>query len=52
MNRALPEFNRVIHKRQMDFQKKMHKDKLRDTSPMIDNAVPAACNFPLSKGKK
>ena len=52
MDRALPEVNRVVHARQMNMLKRIHKDKIKGITPRVDNNVPNAVAFPISRGKK
>jgi hypothetical protein len=52
MDRAIPEFNRVITKKWQEQQKKVHKDKVRSVSKRIDNELPVACQYPISNAKK
>lgn len=52
MDRAIPEFNRVITKKWQDQQKKMHKSKLRSMNKRIDNELPSAYSYPISNAKK
>lgn len=52
MDRALPEFNTVLHKKWNLMNKKMHKKKLGESSAAIDNHLPLALNYPIVKSKK
>lgn len=52
MDRAIPEFNRVITKKWQDQQKKIHRQRIRSMDKRIDNAAPTAYNYPISNAKK
>ena len=52
MDRAIPEFNRVITKKLQDQQKKIHRDRVRSMSKRIDNEMPTAYHYPISNAKK
>jgi hypothetical protein len=52
MDRALPEFNRVLHKKWLAQNKRMHRMKLGDSKPVIDNTTPNSFRYPLIKTKK
>lgn len=52
MDRALPEFNTILHKRWNLENKRMHKKKIQTTTARIDNSLPVACRYPLIKSKK
>ncbi len=52
MDRALPEYNRVLHKKWLSAQRRLHKDRLHQSRPQVDTSVPSACRYPLVKSKK
>ena len=52
MDRALPEFNRVLHKKWLASNKRMHKSKIGDSRPVVDNTMPSSFRYPLIKTKK
>ena len=52
MDRALPEFNRILHKKWLDKNKKLHREKVKGMAPRIDMSMPKSYNFPISTGKK
>ena len=52
MDRALPEVNRVVHQRNLNLQKRIHRDKIKYITPRIDNGQPGAMAYPISRGKK
>jgi hypothetical protein len=52
MDRALPEFNTILHKKWNALNKKMHKKKLAATTAAVDNNMPHAMQYPLVKTKK
>jgi len=52
MDRALPEFNRILHKKWQAHNKRMHKQKINETRPMVDNHEPSSLRYPLIKTKK
>lgn len=52
MDRALPEFNTILHKRWVNDVKKMHKEKLKSTTARVDNNVPDSYKYPIVKSKK
>ena len=52
MDRALPEFNRVLHKKWQAQNKKLHRQKIIETRPMVDKHEPSSLRYPLIKTKK
>lgn len=52
MDRALPEYNRIMVKHEHDKKRRMHKDKLKSMTPRIDNAVPSVLNLPRTSAKR
>ena len=52
MDRALPEFNTVLHKKWNAINKKMHKKKIQGTSATVDKSMPVAMQYPIVKVKK
>ena len=52
MDRAIPEFNRVVNKKWQQHQKRIHKQKIIETRPLVDNNVPSALRYPIIKTKK
>lgn len=52
MDRALPEFNRVLHKKWQAHNKRLHKIKIHETRPLVDNSEPSSLKYPLIKTKK
>ena len=52
MDRALPEFNRVLHKKWMAQSKRLHKQKLYESKPIIDMGEPSSLRYPIIKLKK
>jgi hypothetical protein len=52
MDRALPEFNRVLHKKWQAYNRRLHKQKIHETRPLIDNHEPSSLKYPLIKTKK
>ena len=52
MDRALPEFNTVLHKKWNALNKNRHKKKIQGTSAAVDNNLPTALQYPLVKIKK
>jgi hypothetical protein len=52
MDRALPEFNTVLHKKWIQETKRLNKKKLQETSSRVDNALPNAYKYPIVKTKK
>ena len=52
MDRALPEFNKIINKKWMQQNKKLHKQKISETRPIVDNNLPTSCRYPIIKSKK
>ena len=52
MDRALHEFNTVLHKKWNALNKKMHKKKIQGCSATVDNSMPVAMQYPIVKVKK
>jgi hypothetical protein len=52
MDRAIPEFNRLVVEKANKHNLRMHKEKLRHMTPRVDNSEPVSVNFRPSKGKK
>ena len=52
MDRALPEFNTVLHKKWIQDAKRMHRKKLQLTTSRVDNSLPSSYNYPIVKSKK
>ena len=40
MDRALTEYNTVLHQKWITENKKQHKKKVRETGAMVDNRLP------------
>jgi hypothetical protein len=52
MDRALPEFNRILHKKWQQHNKRLHKIKILETKSLVDNHEPSSLRYPLIKTKK
>lgn len=52
MDRALPEFNTILHKKWITQTKRLNKQKLQATTARVDNGPPVAYQYPLVKTKK
>jgi len=52
MDRALPEFNTILHKKWTQDKKRIHKRHLLESQPRVDNNRPSAYNYPIIKSKK
>lgn len=55
MDRAmLPEYNRIgiLQKKWQAYNKRVHKQKLYESKPMVDNNEPSSLKYPLIKTKK
>ncbi len=52
MDRALPEYNRVIHKKWLDRNKKLYRRKINESKPLVDNNMPSSLKYPIIKTKK
>jgi len=52
MDRALPEFNTILHKKWNLEKKRIHKRRLVESQPRVDNNVPSAYRYPIVKSKK
>jgi hypothetical protein len=52
MDRALPEFNTVLHKKWNLQNKRMHRRKVQESCPAVDNTLPVAYKYPIVKSKK
>ena len=49
MDRALPEFNTVLHKKWNAERKRQHKRGLLDSRALVDNGLPEAYKHPIVK---
>lgn len=52
MDRALTEYNTVLHQKWIIENKKKHRTKVRETGARVDNRLPEACKYPIVKTKK
>jgi hypothetical protein len=52
MDRAIPEFNRILNKKWQDQSKKAHRLRILETRPKVDNALPSSLMYPIIKNKK
>ena len=52
MDRALPEFNTILHKKWNAERKRQHKRGLLESRPLVDNGLPTAYKHPIVKSKK
>ena len=52
MDRALPEFNRILNKKWQAYNKRLHKQKIHEIRPIIDNNEPSSLRYPIIKTKK
>ena len=52
MDRALPEFNRIINKKWIAHNKRIHRQKINETRPMVDNHEPSSLRYPIIMTKK
>eukprot|EP00347_Sterkiella_histriomuscorum_P013852 403363119 len=52
MDRALPEFNRVLHQKWLKQSKRLHRQKLGESKPVVDNSLPGSFRYPIIKTKK
>ena len=52
MDRGLPEFNTVLHKKWNLQNKKRHRTKIAESGPQVDNSLPKAYAYPIIKTKK
>ena len=52
MDRAIPEINRVINKRQLQVAKRIHYKRINSVTRQIDNKKPSALGYPIIKLKK
>lgn len=52
MDRAIPEVNRQIAKKELQNSKRIHKMKLQAAVPAVDNSLPSALLHPIIKAKK
>ena len=52
MDRAIPEVNRIIVKRQHEMDRTYHLVKLRSIKQTIDNSVPFSYQYPINKKNK
>ena len=52
MDRALPEYNTILHKKWINENRRIHKRKVLGSTKLIDNELPASMKYPLVKTKK
>lgn len=52
MDRAIPEVNKYVAKRQLSLVKALHKDKLKSMQKLVDNKLPTSYYFPINKKNK
>jgi hypothetical protein len=52
MDRGIPEFNRLIARREYQLNKSLHRERLRATTKAIDNSVPIGYIYPINKKNK
>ena len=52
MDRALPEFNRIINQKWIAHNKRIHRQNIKETRPMVDNHEPSSLRYPIIKTKK
>ena len=52
MDRALPEFNTILHKKWNQQNKRLHKKKINQCVASVDNNLPTAVKYPINKAKK
>eukprot|EP00347_Sterkiella_histriomuscorum_P004050 403361935 len=52
MDRGIPEYNRVLNKKWLDYNKKLHKQSIYQVKPTVDNAMPDSLRYPLIKTKR
>jgi hypothetical protein len=52
MDRALPEYNKILHKKWQTYSKRIHKQRITETRPAIDNNEPSSFKYPIIKLKK
>lgn len=52
MDRALPEFNRLIMQRQNQVNKAHHITKLRSVTAAVNNSTPVSLQHPINKRNK
>ena len=52
MDRALPEYNTILHQKWIAENRRTHKKKIRDTKCIVDNKLPLALKYPHIKSKK
>ena len=51
MDRAIPEYNRIMCERELNRNKQIHKRKVRQMEPRIDNSLPSTIGY-LSNNTK
>jgi hypothetical protein len=52
MDRGIPEFNKVVTRRQILLSKAMHREKLRNATKAVDNELPDSVYHPINKRNK
>ncbi len=52
MDRGLLEYNTILHKKWNLQNKRLHRRKLFEIQPRVDNSIPEAYKYPIVKTKK
>ncbi len=52
MDRALTEYNTILHQKWINEGKRANRRKLRETGHRVDNRMPEAYKYPIIKTKK
>ena len=52
MDRALTEYNTILHRKWITETKRAQRRKLRETGHRVDNKMPEAYKYPIVKTKK
>ena len=52
MDRAIPEFNKIVARREHQMSRSLHRDRLRNISKAIDNSMPIGYVYPINKKNK
>jgi hypothetical protein len=52
MDRGIPEFNKVVAKREKQMARSLHRERLRGITKAIDNSKPIGYIYPINKKNK
>ena len=48
----MPEYNRVVNKKWQTYNRRLHKQKILESKPLVDTSEPSCMRYPIIKNKK